>query len=138
MLAIAQRRTVLCSCGSLCSHLELTDLAFRETAIVVVRVLLLLLLGFGRLLLGGLVQIGGFAMAREIDASRSRGNLALGLKEPRLQVDDVVAQLVVFGLQRLVKLAELLELLDLVLELLDVFLFALAKGSLLGKVSRAL
>jgi hypothetical protein len=49
-----------------------------------------------------------------------------------LQVDDVVAQLVVLSLEGLVQLAQLLELLDLVLELLDVLLFALTEGALAG------
>lgn len=41
----------------------------------------------------------------EIYTGRGRGDLALGLKESGLEVDDVVAQLVVLGLERLVELA---------------------------------
>lgn len=66
----------------------------------------------------------------EVDAGGGRWNLALGLEQSRLQVDDVVAQLVVFGLQGLIQLTQLLELLDLILELLDVLLLALAEGAL--------
>lgn len=66
----------------------------------------------------------------EVDAGRSRRDLALGLEQSRLEVDDVVAQLVVLGLKGLVQLAQLLELFDLVLQLLDVLLFALAEGAL--------
>jgi hypothetical protein len=42
--------------------------------------------------------------------------------------------LVVLCLQGLIQLAKLLKLLDLVLELLDVLLFALAEGTLAGLV----
>jgi hypothetical protein len=47
-----------------------------------------------------------------------------------LEIDNVVAQLVVFGLKRLVQLAQLLKLLDLVLQLLDVLFLALAECAL--------
>lgn len=69
-------------------------------------------------------------IAREVNAGGRRGDFALSLEQSRLEVDDVVAKLVVLGLERLVQLAQLLKLLDLVLELLDVFLFALAEGAL--------
>jgi hypothetical protein len=61
--------------------------------------------------------------------------LALGLEQARLQVDDVVAQLVVLGLEGLVQLAQLLELFHLVFQLLYILLFALAKRALAGRVS---
>ena len=67
----------------------------------------------------------------QIHARGRRRHLALGLEQARLEVDDVVAQLVVLCLQTLVHLAQVLELLDLVFELLDVFLFALAECALL-------
>ena len=130
MLAIVRRRTVLCRGGCLGGHLELANLPFGEAS-VVGGALLLGLLWLG--LLRGLVQriVGGLAVgAREVDAGGGGWDLALGLEEARLQVDDVVAQLVVLGLQGLVQLAQLLKLLDLVLELLDVFLLALAEGTL--------
>lgn len=41
----------------------------------------------------------------EIYTGWSRGDLALGLEESGLEVDDVVAQLVVLGLERFVELA---------------------------------
>ena len=41
----------------------------------------------------------------EVYTSRGRGDLALGLEESGLEVDDVVAQLVVLRLKRLVELA---------------------------------
>lgn len=73
-------------------------------------------------------------LAAKINASGGWGDLALGLKETRLKVDDVVAQLVVLGLEGLVELAQLLELLDLVLELLDILLLTLAESALGGAV----
>ena len=94
MLSVIDRRTVLGCCSCLRGHLKFADLPFRETAVVVVRtlLLLLLLLRLLRLRLGCLVQAGGFAVvAREVDASGGRGNLALGFEQSRLQVDDVVA-----------------------------------------------
>lgn len=41
----------------------------------------------------------------EIYTGRRRWYLALGLKQSRLQVDDIVAQLVVLGLKSLVEFA---------------------------------
>lgn len=107
MLAVAHRRTVLRRGGCLGSHLELTNLSLGEAAVVIVRaLLLLLLLGSGLLLLLGLVQVRGLAVvAREVDAGRGWWDFALCLEETRLQIDDVVAQLVVLGLEGLVQLA---------------------------------
>jgi hypothetical protein len=81
----------------------------------------------------GLVEVGGLAMGSvQVNTSGSRWDLALSLEQAGLQVDDVVAQLVVFRLEGLVQLAQLLEFLDLVLELLDVLFFALTEGALAG------
>ena len=123
---------MLCCSSCLGCHLELADLPIRKTAIVIgVLLRLLLRVGLGRRRLGhGLA--GCFARAREVDACRGGWDLALGLEEARLEVDDVVAELVVLRLQRLVQLAQLLELLDLVFELLDVLFLALAEGTLAG------
>ena len=121
-------------------HLQFANLALRQASIGVVRVVVLrvglLLLGLLGLLCGlrglwlgvhvGLLGVGSV----EVYAGRGRRYLALRLEQSRLQVDDVVAQLVVFRLQRLVQLAQLLKLLDLVLELLDVLLLALAECAL--------
>lgn len=99
----------------------------------------LLLLGLLLLLLVMLLEvwIQGWYLAvwsvREVDAGRRRWHLALCLEQARLEVDDVVAKLVVLGLQVLVQFAQLLKLLDLVLELLDIFLLALTKCALIGQ-----
>jgi hypothetical protein len=78
-----------------------------------------------------LAQTCGFGVwAVEVDTCWRRWYLALGLEQTRLEIDDVVAQLVVLRLERLVELEELLELLDLVLELLDILLLALTEGAL--------
>jgi hypothetical protein len=78
-----------------------------------------------------LAQTCGFGVRPvEVDTRWRRWYLALGLEQTRLEIDDVVAQLVVLRLQRLVELEELLELLDLVLELLDVLFFTLTEGAL--------
>lgn len=107
MLAVAQRRAaVLRSRSGLRGHLELANLAIRKTTVVVralLRLSLLVGLWRGRRLAHG--RIGGFAVAREVYACWSRGHLALGLEETRLEVDDVVAELVVLRLQRLVQFA---------------------------------
>ena len=76
------------------------------------------------------VWVGCFSVAGEVHTCGSRWYLVLGLEKSRLEVDDVVAELVVFCLQRLIQLAQLLKLLDLVLELLDVLFLALAEGAL--------
>jgi hypothetical protein len=70
------------------------------------------------------------ALQGEVDVGRRLRELAVGLDEARLQVDDVFAQRVVLGLDGLVVLLEGVELADLLLELLDVAFFALAEGPL--------
>jgi hypothetical protein len=72
--------------------------------------------------------------AIEVDAGGGGWDFALSLEKARLQVDDVVAQLVVLRLERFVELAQLFILFDLILELLDVLLLALAEGTLAGSV----
>jgi hypothetical protein len=49
--------------------------------------------------------VGSFAVAREIDARGRWWYLALGLEKSGLEVDDVVTELIVLGLERLVKFA---------------------------------
>lgn len=78
---------------------------------------------------------GGFL---EVDVVRSRWVVALGLDEARLQIDDVVAQLVVLGLDCLVVFVQEIVVADLLLEFLDMTLFALAEGSLCGLTSQVL
>ena len=137
MLAVVRRRTMLRRSGCLRSHLKLANLTCGKATIVAVAralllgLLLLLLLWRLGLLLLRLVETGRFGVrAREVDADGGGRDLALDLDQTRLKVDDVVSELVVLRLQRLVELAQLLKLLDLVLELLDVLLFALAEGTL--------
>ena len=132
---------VLGGSRSLRSHLKLANLSLRQAAVAVadgavVLWLLLLLLGLLLvLLLGVLGHARGLAVrAVEVDAGGCGWDFALGLEEARLQVDDVVAQLVVLRLERLIELAQLLKLLDLILELLNVLLLAFAEGALGGSV----
>jgi hypothetical protein len=66
----------------------------------------------------------------QVNSGGRRRDLALILEEARLEVDDIVAELVVLCLKRLKQLRELLVLLDLVLERLDVLLLALTEGAL--------
>lgn len=56
--------------------------------------------------------------------------LALGLEEAGLEVDDVFTQRVVLSLDGLVVLLQRVHLADLLLQLLDISLLALAKGTL--------
>lgn len=108
MLTVAQGwTTMLRGSGCLSSHLELTNLPIRKTTIVViavVRVILRLRLLVGLGLRGSLVhgRVGRFAVAREINSCWCGRYLALCLEQAGLKVDDVVAKLVVLGLQRLV------------------------------------
>jgi hypothetical protein len=94
---------------SLRRHLQLANLALRQSPIVIARGLLLLLRLFGLLgrlwWLGLLVHVWLFVRAIEIYTGGRRWYLALGFEESGLQVDDVIAQLVVLCLERLVKLA---------------------------------
>ena len=57
---------------------------------------------------------------------------ALRLDEPGLQVDDVLAQRVVLRLDGLVIILQIVQISDLLLELLDISLLALSKGTLLN------
>jgi hypothetical protein len=137
VFAVTYRWAVLSSSGSLCGHLQLANLSFGQPSIAVavwtllrLGLLLGLLLELWRLWLG-MAQTRGFTMwSVQIDAGGGRWDLALSLEQTRLQVDDVVAQLVVLGLERLVQFAKLLELLDLILELFNVLFFALTEGAL--------
>jgi hypothetical protein len=64
-----------------------------------------------------------------------RRHLALRLQESRLEIDDVVAELVVLGLHRLEVFAQDLVVAHLFLELLDIALLSLSKCSLVAHVS---
>ena len=55
---------------------------------------------------------------------------ALGLDEPRLKMNNVLAQRIVLRLDRLVIVLQSVQFPHLLLELLDVSLLALSKGSL--------
>jgi hypothetical protein len=62
----------------------------------------------------------------------------LRLDESRLQVDNVLAQRVIFRLNRLIIIFQRMQFTDLLLELLDVSLLALSKGSLCNRCLRKL
>ena len=66
----------------------------------------------------------------EGNIARRLREVALRLDEAGLQVDDVVAQLVVLGLDGFVVLVQQVVVADLLLEFLDVAFFALAERSL--------
>ena len=116
---LASIRSVLRGCRCLSSHLQLAYLSLREPAVVIragARLLGLLLLGLLLLVLLLLllllllevrVHAGNFGVwsVRQVNACWRRWHLALCLEQARLEVDDVVAQLVVLGLQVLIKLA---------------------------------
>ena len=116
---LASIRAVLRGCRCLSSHLQLAYLSLREPAVVIragARLLGLLLLGLLLLVLLLLllllvlevrVHAGNFGVwsVRQVNACWRRWHLALCLEQARLEVDDVVAQLVVLGLQVLIKLA---------------------------------
>jgi len=61
---------------------------------------------------------------------------ALGLDEPRLEMNDVLAQRIVLRLDRLVIVLQSVQFPHLLLELLDVSLLALSKGSLCSTILR--
>lgn len=112
MLAVANIRPVLGRCSSLCSHLQLANLSLGQPSIaVIVWTLLWLWLLFWLLLMLWRLRWLRLEVCRltmgavQVNASGRRGYLALGLEQSRLQVDDVVAQLVVLGLEGLVELA---------------------------------
>ena len=66
----------------------------------------------------------------EVDIARHGRDFALGLEQAGLQVDDVVAQLVVLGLDGLEVLVQHVVVADLLLEFFDVAFLALAERSL--------
>ena len=66
----------------------------------------------------------------QVDVGGRLRVFALGLDESRLEVDDVLAQRIIFGLDRLVIVLQRVQLPHLLLELLDVSFLALSKGSL--------
>lgn len=68
----------------------------------------------------------------KIDLRRWLRILTLRLDEARLEIDDIVAELIIFCLDSLVALLERVVVTDLLLELLDVALFALAEGALVA------
>ena len=68
----------------------------------------------------------------EVDVAWWLGEFALGLEEAGLEVDDVVAELVVLGLKGFEVFAEQVVVADLLLEFLNVAFFALSESSLLG------
>jgi hypothetical protein len=106
---LVTRCAVLSGRCSLRRHLQLANLALRKASVVIVRALLLLLrlLGLlGRLWrLRLLVHVGWLVGPIEIYTSRRRWYLALSFEQSRLEVDDVVAQLIVLGLEGFVQLA---------------------------------
>ena len=97
-----------CSC-SLRSHLQFANLALRKAAGVVVWALLWVLWFWLLRRLWCLWWLVHVCLVTErsveVYTGRRRWYLALCLEQPRLQVDDVVAQLVVFRLEGLVELA---------------------------------
>lgn len=108
-MLIARCAVLGCRCR-LRRHLQLANLALRKPAVVIAGGLLLLLLWLlgllGRLWwLRCLVHVWLLVWSVEIYTGRCRWYLALGLKQSRLQVDDIVAQLVVLGLKSLVEFA---------------------------------
>lgn len=72
----------------------------------------------------------------EVDIAGHRRDFALGLEQAGLQVDDVVAQLVVLGLDGLEVLVQQVVVAYLLLEFFDVAFLALAEGSLWEVVVR--
>lgn len=67
---------------------------------------------------------------RKVDRGRRVRVVTLTIKKARLETDDVVAEGIVLSLDGTVLVGHFLKLVDLVLERLDVFLLALAKGAL--------
>jgi len=66
----------------------------------------------------------------QVDVRRRLRELALGFDEARLEVDDVVSQLVVFGLDGFVVFVQQVVVPHLLLELLDVSFFPLSERTL--------
>lgn len=102
---------MLRGCSCLRRHLKLANLTLRKASVVAARAALLRLWWLGLLMklrrLGrDMVQTCRLSVRSiEVDASGRGWDFALGLEQSRLKVDDVVAQLVVFGLQGLVQIA---------------------------------
>lgn len=67
----------------------------------------------------------------EVDVSWELRDFALGIEQSGLQIDDVLSELVVLGLEGLVVIRDVLELLHLLLELAYVRFLALSECSLL-------
>ena len=108
-MLIARCAVLGCRC-CLRRHLQLANLALRKPAVVIAGGLLLLLLWLlgllGRLWwLRCLVHVWLLVWSVEVYTGRRRWYLALCLKQSRLQIDDIVAQLVVLGLKSLVEFA---------------------------------
>jgi hypothetical protein len=91
------------------------------------RLLLLLLL---LLLLGMLPCVAGM---QTINVGRWLREVSLGFDQARLEIDDVVAELVVLGLDGFVVLVQESIVTDLLLEFLDISFFPLSEGSLREK-----
>lgn len=96
----------------------------RRRLLVLVRVLLVMLLG------GARRRRRGGRRLREVDVGRRRREFALGVEQSGLEVDHVFPERVVFGLHRLVRQLQIGQVSNLLLELLDVALLALAESSL--------
>jgi hypothetical protein len=70
----------------------------------------------------------------EVNIGWKFGDFALGLEETGLQVDDVLAELIVLAYQRLNLILQGLDVLDFFLKLTDICLLALTEGALSGTV----
>ena len=67
---------------------------------------------------------------RKVNVTRGLGKIALGFDEAGLEVDDVVTELVIFGLQGFVVFVQQIVVSDLLFEFLDVSFFALSESAL--------
>ena len=67
---------------------------------------------------------------REVNVTWRLRKIALGFDEARLQVDDIVSELVVLCLQRFVVFAQQGVVSNLLFEFLDMSFFALSEGAL--------
>ena len=68
----------------------------------------------------------------EIDVARGLREFALGFKEAGLEVNNVISQLVVLGLEGFKVFAQQIVIADLLFEFLNVTFFALSERSLFG------
>ena len=73
---------------------------------------------------------GGRGGVVEVDVGGRGGEFCPGLDQAGLEADDVVAQLVVLGLDGFVAVIQGVVLADLLFEAFDVAFFALSEGSL--------